>query len=322
MRSQKRWMLLTAWALAIAAAVSLAAGRYPLKLGDLLAGDAYALQVFRTLRLPRTLIAVLGGFSLGCAGFAYQTVFRNPLSSPDIIGVTSGASVGAAVAILFVSAAPLPVMATAFAGAVMAVALSLGLARLAPGRGSLSVVLAGVAVQAVAQSALMVMKLMADPEKQLASIEYWLMGSLSGMSLSRLPVFAVCGTICPLMLWALHRQMLVLSMDEAEARSMGVSPWLMRAAVLGVGTMATAAVVSVTGPISFIGLLAPHIARLMNRNNRPATLLLSGLVGALLLCAADIAARSVAAAELPVSIFTSALGAPFLIFMLAGGKER
>ena len=154
-------------------------GRYPITLQALLAGDAMAVRTFTVLRLPRAVMALAGGFGLGVVGFVYQTVFRNPLASPDIIGVSSGASVGAAFAILFVSSGTLGTTVCAFAGGLAAVFLSLGLAAAAPGRSKMNLVLAGIAVHALAQTLLMLLKLTADPEKELASIEYWIMGSLA-----------------------------------------------------------------------------------------------------------------------------------------------
>lgn len=140
-------------------------GRYPITLQALLAGDAMAVRTFTVLRLPRAVMALAGGFGLGVAGFVYQTVFRNPLASPDIIGVSSGASVGAAFAILFVSSGTLSTTVCAFAGGLAAVFLSLGLAAAAPGRSKMNLVLAGIAVHALAQTLLMLLKLTADPEK-------------------------------------------------------------------------------------------------------------------------------------------------------------
>ena len=144
--------------------------------------NALAADILLQLRLPRAVMGLIGGFGLGIAGFVYQTVFRNPLASPDIIGVSSGASAGAAFAILFVSAATPSTTLFAFFGALLAVCLSLGLTALSPVRDHSSIVLAGIAVHALAQTVLMLLKLMADPEKQLASIEYWIMGSLSGVT--------------------------------------------------------------------------------------------------------------------------------------------
>ena len=300
---------------------SLLVGKYPLSLGKLLAGDALQRRVFLTLRLSRTAAGVLGGFALGTAGFVYQTVFRNPLASPDIIGVSSGASAGAAAGILFLSGAA-AITASAFVGALLAVALSLTLSSLdRSGKGS-AIVLAGIAVHALAQTALMALKLTADPERELASIEYWIMGSLSGISLHTLNGNALLCLFCLAALFLLHRQIVLLSAEEGEARMLGVSVGRLRLAVLLIATLVVASVVSLTGLISFIGLLAPHLARLTTRNNRIGTMALSGLIGASLLCGADILARSVAATELPVSIFTSLLGAPFLVYLIARGRRQ
>ena len=163
------------------AAASLFVGKYPLTLEGLLSGDVMQLRVFWTLRASRTAVGVIGGFALGAAGFVYQTVFRNPLASPDVIGVSSGASAGAAAGILFLSGAA-AVTASAFAGALAAVVLALALSSLDRAGRNGTIVLAGIAVHALAQTALMCLKLTADPERELASIEYWIMGSLNGIS--------------------------------------------------------------------------------------------------------------------------------------------
>lgn len=295
--------------------LSLFLGKYPLTFSLLWKREPQALRVFLTLRLPRTIMALLGGFGLGVAGSVYQTVFRNPLASPDIIGVSSGASAGAAFAILFLSSAAVPVTLSAFAGGLAAVLLSLALASVAKGRDTASIVLSGIAVNSLAQTVLMMLKLTADPEKELASIEYWIMGSLSGVSLRRLPAAMIClgGTLAIILLF---RQILMLSIEEEEARTLGVAVGRMRLSALLLATLVTASIISVTGLISFIGLLAPHTARLLTRDNRLPTLFLSGLLGSLLLGISDMLARSVSANELPVSIFTSLLGAPFLICLL------
>ena len=281
---------------------ALALGRYPITPAALLAGDAMAVRTFTVLRLPRAVMALIGGFGLGVAGFVYQTVFRNPLASPDIIGVSSGASVGAAFAILFVSSGALSTTVCAFAGGLAAVFLSLGLA--------------GIAVHALAQTLLMLLKLTADPEKELASIEYWIMGSLAAVTRSRVwfPVPVVL--VCCAAIFALHRQALLLSIEEGEARLLGVRVGAMRLLLLTLATMTVAAVVSVTGLISFVGLLAPHSARLLAGHNRRSACLLSGLLGSALLLAADTLAKTAASTELPVSIFTSLLGVPFLLYLI------
>ena len=306
--------------LAALAAFSLFTGKYPLTLEGLLSGDAMQLRVFWTLRVSRTLVGAAGGFALGVAGFVYQTVFRNPLASPDVIGVSSGASAGAAAGILFLSGAG-AVTAASFAGALAAVALALGLSALDRSGRHSTIVLAGIAVHALAQTALMCLKLTADPERELASIEYWIMGSLNGISGYSIGGNLVLCTACVVVLFLLHRQLLLLSAEEGEARMLGVSVGRLRLAVLLAATLAVSCVVSLSGLISFVGLLAPHGARLLTRRNGPGTMLLGGLLGGILLTGADILARSVAATELPVSIFTSLLGAPFLIFLVIKGRK-
>lgn len=294
---------------------SLLVGKYPLSIRELADGNELQWRVFRTLRASRALVGLMGGFTLGAAGFVYQTVFRNPLASPDIIGVSSGASAGAAAGILFCSGAA-AVTASSFAGALAAVMIVLGLSALdRTGRKS-TIVLSGIAVHSLAQTALMCLKLTADPERQLASIEYWMMGSLNGINSYSIKGNLFLCILCLGMLFPLHRQIILLSGEEGEARMLGVSVGKLRLFVLLAATLAVSAVVSLTGLISFIGLLAPHGARLLTKDNRPGTMLLSGLLGSCLLIAADILARSVAATELPVSIFTSLLGAPFLILLV------
>lgn len=300
--------------------LSLMVGKYPLTLSLLLHGDPQAVRVLLTLRIPRTCMALFGGFGLGIAGYVFQTIFRNPLASPDIIGVSSGASAGAAFGILFLSSGAfwggLPVTLAAFLGGLLAVMLTLALGSLSLGKGSASIVLAGIAVHSLAQTLLMVLKLLADPEKELATIEYWLMGSLGSISLYRLPTSLIIGICSIAGICLLHRQILLLSLEDSESRMLGVPTGRLRLAVLFLATLLTASVISNTGLISFVGLLAPHTARLLIKNSRFPALVLSGLWGSLLLLSADILARSVAASELPVSIFTSLLGAPFLIYLV------
>lgn len=306
--------------LIVLAAVSLFVGKYPLSLQRILSGDEMQVRVFLTLRLSRTAAAVIGGSALGIAGFVYQTVFRNPLASPDIIGVSSGASAGAAAGILFLSGAA-AVTVSAFLGALAAVVLALALASLDRSGKNGTIVLAGIAVHALAQTVLMCLKLTADPERELASIEYWIMGSLSGISgYSMMGNLALCG-ICVILLFLLHRQTILLSAEEGEARMLGVNVGKLRLAVLLTATLTVSCVISLTGLISFVGLLAPHCARLLLKHNRISAMALSGIFGGCLLTAADILARSVTRAELPVSIFTSLLGAPFLIYLIVKGRR-
>ena len=301
---------------------SVITGQYPLTLKSLLSGDTMSIMVFKRLRLPRALMGVIGGFGLSISGYIYQLIFKNPLASPDIVGVSSGAGAGAALAIVAVSASVPVISISAFIGAVTALIITLLTAYLVPGRNSYTIVLAGIAIHSVAQTILMFLKLAADPEKQLASIEYWIMGSLNGISRDSLanPFFTTLAGFIVIAL--LYRQVLILSTSEEEAVSLGVNVTSLRFIILMLATLIVSSIICVTGLISFIGLIAPHIARLLTKRNDIFTYITSGFTGAILLTLADILARSVSPSELPVSIFTSLLGAPLLIILLIRANKK
>lgn len=301
---------------------SVITGQYPLTLKGLLSGDTMSIMVFKRLRLPRALMGVIGGFGLSISGFIYQLIFKNPLASPDIVGVSSGASAGAALAIVAVSASVPVISISAFIGAVTALIITLLTAYLVPGRNSYTIVLAGIAIHSVAQTILMFLKLAADPEKQLASIEYWIMGSLNGISRDSLAIPFLTTLIGFIVIALLYRQVLILSTSEEEAVSLGVNVTILRFIILMLATLVVSSIICVTGLISFIGLIAPHIARLLTKRNDIFTYITSGFTGAILLTLADILARSVSSSELPVSIFTSLLGAPLLIILLIRANKK
>ena len=297
-------------------------GQYPLTLKSLLSGDTMSIMVFKRLRLPRALMGVIGGFGLSISGYIYQLIFKNPLASPDIVGVSSGASAGAALAIVAVSASVPVISISAFIGAVTALIITLLTAYLVPGRNSYTIVLAGIAIHSVAQTILMFLKLAADPEKQLASIEYWIMGSLNGISRDSLAIPFLTTLAGFIIMAMLYRQVLILSTSEEEAVSLGVNVAILRFIILMLATLVVSSIICVTGLISFIGLIAPHIARLLTKRNDIFTYITSGFTGAILLTLADILARSVSSSELPVSIFTSLLGAPLLIILLIRANKK
>lgn len=301
---------------------SVITGQYPLTLKSLLSGDTMSIIVFKRLRLPRALMGVIGGFGLSISGYIYQLIFKNPLASPDIVGVSSGASAGAALAIVAVSASVPVISISAFIGAVTALIITLLTAYLVPGRNSYTIVLAGIAIHSVAQTILMFLKLAADPEKQLASIEYWIMGSLNGISRDSLAIPFLTTLAGFIIMAMLYRQVLILSTSEEEAVSLGVNVTILRFIILMLATLVVSSIICVTGLISFIGLIAPHIARLLTKRNDIFTYITSGLAGAILLTLADILARSVSTSELPVSIFTSLLGAPLLIILLIRANKK
>lgn len=301
---------------------SVITGQYPLTLKSLLSGDTMSIMVFKRLRLPRALMGVIGGFGLSISGYIYQLIFKNPLASPDIVGVSSGASAGAALAIVAVSASVPVISISAFIGAVTALIITLLTAYLVPGRNSYTIVLAGIAIHSVAQTILMFLKLAADPEKQLASIEYWIMGSLNGISRDSLAIPFLTTLTGFIIMALLYRQVLILSTSEEEAVSLGVNVTSLRFIILMLATLIVSSIICVTGLISFIGLIAPHIARLLTKRNDIFTYITSGFTGAILLTLADILARSVSPSELPVSIFTSLLGAPLLIILLIRANKK
>lgn len=300
---------------------SLFVGKFPLSLSKILEGNKLHTKIFWTLRFSRTIVGLVGGISLGIAGFVFQTIFRNPLAAPDIIGVSSGASAGAAFGILFFHGA-MSVTLCSFGGALIAVILAIAFSYLDRSDRKSTVILAGIAVHSLAQTVLMMLKTMADPEKELASIEYWIMGSLNGINSHIIKGNLILCFVCLAILFMLHRQTLLLSQDESEAKMLGVNVSSMRFIILILSTLVVSSVVSLTGLISFVGLLAPHIARKLTGNNTAKTMLLSGIAGGIILLAADILARSVAQTELPVSIFTSLIGAPFLVLLIFKRRDR
>lgn len=301
--------------------LSLEVGRYDISLREILFGEslnALDKQVFFTLRLPRTLMAFYAGFCLSIVGSYMQSIFKNPLASPDIMGVSSGASAGAAVGIILGGTGFLTVTMGALSGALLAITLAVYLTRGRYSRQLASFVVAGVAVNALAQSVLMLMKLMADPQNQLSSIEFWLMGGLSHVTMDKV-VLGVLGSLpALLLLLLLSRQVAILSLSDGEAEALGVSLRVMRPLVLILSAVVVAFLISITGLITFIGLVAPHLARLIQRRNSLETWIYSGLLGGSLLLLSDILARSLTYAEIPVSILTSLLGVPVLILLMRG----
>ena len=312
-------VLAVAVVLAALAVVSLFVGSYPLSVGEIVSilagklGDSMPARVFWQLRLPRMCMGLISGLSLGVAGGVYQTIFRNPLASPDLTGVASGASLGAACVIVLGAGGSGEIMAGAFTMGMLALGLVLLLVGAARLERTGSYILAGVVVSALAEAGLMALKVMADPERELAALEVWTMGSLASITASKVVLPAIVVAVCLGLLLLFRREVLMLSLGEESARSMGLDPVLWRAVLLGITTLMVAAVVSVTGVISFVGL----IAFLLLGRRGGAYLPLCGLVGGVVLLCADLLARSVSqGAELPLSIFTVLFAAPVLVALL------
>lgn len=309
--------------LAVFGILSVCIGSFPLSLSEIAAilrsglTETVESRVFWMLRLPRTMTGLLAGLSLGLAGGIYQSIFRNPLASPDLTGVASGASLGAACAIVLGAGSAVSVMAGAFGGGMLTLGLVLLLVRAARLERTSTYVLAGVIVSSGAQAGLMCLKLMADPERELAAIEFWTMGSLASVTADKLLLLAPVVLIPAILLLLFRQQTMLLSLGEENARSMGLSPGFWRTVLLSLTTLMVAALVAVTGVIAFIGLIAPHIAFFILRRRGGPYLWFCALVGGNLILAADLLARSLSpGAELPLSIFTILFAVPVLALLL------
>ena len=309
--------------------VSLAVGSYPLTGRDILRsfGELFspepsmAARVFWGLRFPRTAVALLSGMTLGLCGGVYQMIFGSPLASPDLTGVASGASLGAAFAIVLGAGSSVLRMGAAFLGGVLSLLLVFLLVRFSDGGRVHTYILAGIIISASADAGLMILKTLADPERQLAAIDFWTMGSLASVSSEKAAPLAVLLLPVLSVLLICRRPVTMLSLGGEECGVVGLSDRFWRAFLLLTATLAVSAATSVTGVIGFIGLIAPHIARYLLRRRSGGYLLLCGMTGGVLLLAADLAARSLGGgAELPVSIFTVAAGVPVLIALLCTGK--
>lgn len=302
--------------------ISLCIGKYPIKLQEIgsiiigrKAGDM-AEQVFFTLRLPRTIMALLTGVSLSVAGCIYQSIFRNPLAAPDFIGVSSGANAGAAFAIVCLNSGVVAAAGSAFIGGILAVGVAIAFAGLTRKRSTSDFLLAGIAVKAFSDAFIMAMKYLADPEKQLASIDYWSMGSFSSVTMEKLLVVGPLIVFSFIGLIFFRWQIYVLTLSDDEAKMLGVSIHLIRCVILALTTLMVAAVICVTGAISFIGLIAPHIARMLFKKNDFNTVVLSGMIGGFIMISSDCLARSLSGSEVPISILTSVIGVPILLWLL------
>lgn len=268
-----------------------------------------------SIRLPRILTACLVGCSLSASGAAFQGVFKNPMASPDILGASSGAAFGAALAILLgVSTQFITIFA--FVSSILTVVLVFLIAQRAPGQRTVNLILAGIMVGSLFSAGTSYLKLVADPSNQLPAITYWLMGSLSGVRLSSILPAAIpmAAGLVPLLLlrWRLN----LLSLGESEARALGVNTDLLRAVLILCATLITAASISVSGVIGWVGLVIPHLCRKLIGSDNRGLLPCSMLVGASFLLLVDDVSRNLLATEIPIGILTAVIGAPFFIWLL------
>lgn len=323
--------LLIALAVLIAALVlAFTVGRYPAGLGDvfaLIAGKltgrppgvpAAAIDVLLHVRGPRVLAAVLVGAALAVAGTAFQGLFRNPLVSPDLLGASSGAALGAVLGIYF-SLGVFAIEACAFAGGLTAVGAVYLIGSTMRARDPILVlVLTGVVIGALLGSGVGLVKYIADPYNQLPAMTFWLLGSLAATTAADLmPLFGPVA-LGVLVLLALRWRMNVMSLPDEEARALGLPTGPLRVVIIAAATLVTSASVATAGIIGWVGLVVPHIARTLVGPDFGRLLPAAALLGGGFLLAIDTLARTATATEIPLGILTALVGTPFFIWLLAG----
>ncbi len=306
--------------------LALCLGRYP-KAGFnnplRLLQDELLAQVVWNVRLPRILLAITGGATLAMAGFVFQMLFNNPLVEPGFLGVSQGAAFGAAMAITIVGSSFLLVQLSATFFGLLALIASYYLARkFSYGGWVLRLVLSGIAVGAFFSAALSVVKLVAVPTTSLQDITFWMMGGLWNTTWSR--AWSVMPTmwIILLGLLAIRWRINLLSLDERSAHSIGIAINREKALVLLFATIATTAIISVSGLIGWVGLIIPHVARRLFGANARYSLPGSMVLGALFLLASDTIGRSLLSSEIPLGVLTSLVGALLFIIIFARKKSE
>ncbi len=323
-------ILLCLLILGVVSLFSMGTGRYPVSLRALLSWfttgqstDENLPIILFNIRQPRLIGAIAAGGALAMSGAAYQGMFRNPMVSPDILGVGSGAGFGAALAILL-SLPVAGIQTLSFIGGMSAVLIAVSISKTI-GRSHESVlvlVLSGIIISSLFGALLSMLKYVADPDDKLPAITYWLMGSLANIRMNDLIIILpllVVGSI-PLMLlsWRLN----VLSFGEDEARSLGVHTGLMRVLVILCATLMTASIISVTGIIGWVGLIVPHLARFAAGPNHRMLLPTSFLFGGIFMLVVDNVARSLVSVEIPIGIIMAILGAPFFLWFLKKTSKK
>ena len=324
------WTIMTVLLIAVFF-LSLAAGRFaiePAAVCDILmraaggnAGTDMASTVVLELRLPRTLLAMLVGAGLSLSGAVYQGIFRNPLVSPDVLGVSSGAGFGAVLGILLWGTGGGTSLLAFLCGAA-----SVWLAYyFSKSRGSvsmMSLVLSGIIISSIFSALISLVKYAADPYDKLPAITYWLMGSFSKADFDKLEIIGLPMIAAGALLLAMRWRINILSLGEEEARSLGIDPARLRNIAIVAATVITALSVTSCGIVGWVGLVIPHMCRRIVGVDHQRLLPATCFVGAIFLALVDICARSALAAELPIGILTALLGAPFFAVLLKRTREK
>ena len=267
------------------------------------------------IRLPRILMACMVGCCLSAAGAAYQGVFQNPMASPDVLGASSGAAFGAALAILL-GASSRMVTLSAFAFSLATIVLVFLIARHAPGLRVVNLILAGVMISSLFSAGTSYCKLVADPSSQLPEITYWLLGSLSGTKITdvqlALPPMVLGCAVLLLIRWRLN----LLTLGDEEAHALGVNTDLLRLGVILCATLITAASIAASGMIGWVGLVIPHLCRRLVGADHRFLMPASMITGAAFLLITDDVSRNLLTVEIPIGILTAFIGAPFFIYLI------
>lgn len=312
--------------------VSFTIGRYPVSIGLLIKvlaskvlpivktwPDTIETVIFK-IRFPRIIAAILVGGSLSVSGAVYQGMFKNPLVSPDILGVSAGAAFGAASAI-FLSFTNVGIQVTSFIFGLTAVILVYVISKRIKEDAIISLVITGVLVSSIFTSLTSSIKYIADTNDKLPTITFWLMGSLANVTLRDLKSVIIPIALGIIPLYILRWRLNVLSLDEDEAKTLGLNTGKIRFIVVICSTLITAASVSISGMIGWIGLVIPHLSRMIVGPDFRILLPTTILLGSSYLLLIDNIARSVATVEIPIGILTSLIGAPFFIFLLVTNKR-
>lgn len=329
----KKKFLILAIAFLAAVIISIHAGRYFLPFGEVWrmitgklfnTGAMWALseeKVLFEIRLPRVACAVMIGAALSMAGVCYQGMFRNPMVSPDILGASTGAGFGASIAII-AGAGYFMITLSAFGFGIAAVLLAYATSRFGKTNETLALILGGMVISSLFSAGTTYIKLIADTQEQLPAITYWLMGSLTSIKVKDLMFVSVPIIIGAIPLFALRWRLNLLTVEENTARSMGINIKLLRFVVIICATLLTAASVSVSGMIGWIGLVIPHFCRMIFGNDYRRLIPATALFGATFLLVVDDVARIATTSEIPIGILTSFIGAPIFLYLLFTGGGR
>ena len=273
------------------------------------------------IRLPRILAALLVGASLSMAGTAFQGIFKNPLVSSDLLGVSNGAGFGAALAILL-SGSSIVIQVFAFVFGIISVSITYLISKAYKAGGILILVLSGVAISAFFNSLISGIKFIADPEDKLPEIVYWLMGSLASVTMNEIIMIIIPLFIGFIILYLLRWQMNILAMGDEEAQSLGLNPSRVRLIIIAACTLLTSAAVSISGIIGWIGMIIPHMARMIVGPDNKVLLPASLSLGASFLLLIDNISRVVISIEIPIGILTAVIGVPIFLYLLRRGYSE